>query len=143
MNSIIVNKLLPITKNCLEGWFDRIERSGCVIYDSILELRLVVEDKGVSITEHGYLIDNLEAPLPRIDLTTDKLRLELQTTLILDYTEQYDLGDTDYALSTRFYVYRPIASGVGLDSLINDLQTATTTTLGIRIGEEDLVIRRS
>ena len=135
MNSIIVNKLLPITQNCLDGFFDTIERRGCVIYDSILELRLVVEGKGISITEDGYLIDNLEAPLPSIDLNKDNLRLELQLTLILDYTEGYDLGDTDYALSTRFYAYRPIASGVGLDSLISDLQTAaTTSTLAIRIG---------
>jgi hypothetical protein len=144
MNSTIIDKVHSSFYTVLNAYYDAYENyyGGDTPKDNRSELRLVVDGKGVSITEHGYLIDNLEAPLPRIDLTTDKLRLELQTTLILDYTEQYDLGDTDYALSSRFYVYRPIASGVGLDSLINDLQTATTTTLGIRIGEEDLEVVR-
>jgi|LauGreDrversion4_2_1035121.scaffolds.fasta_scaffold164497_2 hypothetical protein len=125
MNSTIIDKVHSSFYTVLNAYYDAYENyyGGDTPKDNRSELRLVVDGKGVSITEHGYLIDNLDA-LPSIDLNKDTLILKVDLDVSLFDAQEGDL----YFHTTGGF--REVARGVGLDDLLLNLSRITPIQLG-------------
>jgi|LauGreDrversion4_2_1035121.scaffolds.fasta_scaffold164497_3 hypothetical protein len=125
--SMFWDKVLPMIEAHLDSYTERLEKGwNCVEDNRKVTPSIALLDKGIIITPQGFVTRSL-TDLPSVDLKKDRMVLYVDFSLLLDYTEDFRVGDCDLAFTQYETIESPaVARAEGLEGLLTKLKALST-----------------